>query len=102
MEKYYPTVDTWSVACIFYEIAHKKCLFCGDSEIDQIFKIFKILGTPTQSNWADVLKLKDFKTTFPKWASRDLESLCTKISSEGIDLLKKMLIYDPLERITPE
>lgn len=50
-EKYLPTVDSWSVGCIFYEIAHKKCLFCGDSEIDQIFKIFKVLGTPSDSVW---------------------------------------------------
>ena len=67
MEKYYPTVDTWSVGCIFYELAHKKCLFCGDSEIDQIFKIFRVLGTPTAGNWPDLLNLKDFKVTFPKW-----------------------------------
>lgn len=66
-EIYYPTVDTWSVGCIFYEIAHKKCLFCGDSEIDQIFKIFRVLGTPNESVWANVTKLKDFKATFPKW-----------------------------------
>lgn len=30
-EIYYPTVDIWSVGCIFYEIAHKRILFCGDS-----------------------------------------------------------------------
>ena len=39
----------------------------GDSEIDQIFKIFKVLGTPHESNWAEALKLPDFKATFPKW-----------------------------------
>ena len=33
----------------------------GDSEIDQIFKIFKVLGTPNENNWPDALKLKDFK-----------------------------------------
>jgi len=102
MEKYFPTVDTWSVGCIFYELAHKKCLFCGDSEIDQIFKIFRILGTPTPSTWPDLQNLKDFKPTFPKWTENSLESICTKISPEGIDLLKKMLIFDPINRITPE
>lgn len=72
MEKYYPTVDSWSVGCIFYELAHKKCLFCGDSEIDQIFKIFKMLGTPTQSSWPDIVNLKEFKVTFPKWTENNL------------------------------
>lgn len=39
----------------------------GDSEIDQIFKIFKVLGTPNDNNWSEALKLPDFKPTFPKW-----------------------------------
>lgn len=49
-------------------MAQKKPLFMGDSEIDQIFKIFKVLGTPNESNWPDALKLSDFKPTFPKWS----------------------------------
>jgi serine/threonine protein kinase len=80
-DKYYPTVDTWSVGCILYEIAHKKCLFCGDSEIDQLFRIFRVLGTPHQSIWPDVTNLKDFKATFPKWTQNTLDTICTKISS---------------------
>lgn len=39
-------IDMWSIGTIFYEMAHKKPLFYGDSEIGQIFKIFKVLGTP--------------------------------------------------------
>ncbi len=101
-EKYLPTVDIWSVGCILFEIAHKKCLFCGDSEIDQIFRIFRVLGTPTADSWPDAATLKDFKPTFPKWTANTLDTLCTKLPAEGIDLLKKMLIYDPAERITPE
>lgn len=78
-ETYFPTVDIWSVGCIFYEIAHKKCLFCGDSEIDQLFRIFRTLGTPSEAIWRDVTKLKDFKPTFPKWTQNSLESLCTRL-----------------------
>lgn len=66
-EKYSTSVDIWSLGCIFYEIAHKKILFCGDSEIDQIFKIFKLFGTPKEETWPGVTKLKEFKPTFPKW-----------------------------------
>jgi cyclin-dependent kinase len=92
----------WSVGCILYEIAHKKCLFCGDSEIDQLFKIFKILGTPTNKTWPDVLQLKDFKATFPKWSKNELEDINSKLSENGFDLLQKMLTYDPIDRITCE
>jgi cyclin-dependent kinase len=48
-------------------MVQRKPLFMGDSEIDQIFKIFKVLGTPNENNWPDALKLKDFKPTFPKF-----------------------------------
>jgi len=41
-------VDIWAVGCIFAELIEKKAIFRGDSEIDQIFKIFHILGTPTK------------------------------------------------------
>lgn len=100
--QYFPTVDMWSVGCIFYELAHKKCLFCGDSEIDQLFKIFRVMGTPTEANWPGVASLKDYKPTFPKWTGGELEGLCTKFGPEGVDLIKKLLVYDPAERLTPE
>jgi serine/threonine protein kinase len=93
---YYPTVDIWSVGCILYEIAHKKILFCGDSEIDQIFKIFQVMGTPSETLWKDVTKLKDFKPTFPKWRGGELDGMSNKLSKDGIDLVKKMLVYDPV------
>ena len=41
-------VDLWSTGCIFAEMAQRRPLFMGDSEIDQIFKIFKVLGTPNE------------------------------------------------------
>ena len=38
---YSTAIDIWSIGAIFYELAHKKPLFAGDSEIGQIFKIFR-------------------------------------------------------------
>ena len=45
-KEYSTPVDIWSLGLIFYEMAHRKPLFAGDSEIDQIFKIFQMYGTP--------------------------------------------------------
>ena len=45
-------------------------LFPGDSEIDQLFKIFRVLGTPTESTWPGVSQLPDFKDTFPQWQKK--------------------------------
>ena len=49
--EYSKAVDIWSVGCIFAELIEKKPLFTGDSEIDQIFKIFQFHGTPTPKEW---------------------------------------------------
>ena len=51
--KYGLPVDIWSVGTIFAEMAHHKHypLWPGDSEIDEIFKIFRTLGTPTEETW---------------------------------------------------
>jgi len=48
-------------------MAQLKPLFTGDSEIDQIFKIFKVLGTPHENNWPEALKLSEMKSAFPKF-----------------------------------
>ena len=42
-------------------------LFPGDSEIDELFKIFRLLGTPDDASWPGVTTLPDYKDTFPRW-----------------------------------
>jgi serine/threonine protein kinase len=46
LDEYCLGVDTWPVGCIIAELILKKPLFRGDSEIDQIFKILQMFGTP--------------------------------------------------------
>ena len=58
-------VDIWSLGSIFSEMMTNKALFPGDSEIDQIFKIFRVLGTPTSDIWPGVEELPDYKEDFP-------------------------------------
>uniref|UniRef100_F1L3C9 Cell division protein kinase 1 n=1 Tax=Ascaris suum TaxID=6253 RepID=F1L3C9_ASCSU len=98
--RYSMAVDIWSIGCIFAEMATKKPLFQGDSEIDELFRIFRVLSTPTESTWKGVSQLPDYKASFPKWRGNSLaEKLNKYLSPEGIDLLQKMLIYDPGKRI---
>ncbi len=59
----------------------------GDSEIDQIFKIFKVLGTPHDSNWPEALKLPDFKASFPRWKGIPMQEYVTGLDEIGIDML---------------
>jgi len=99
--KYYSTeVDIWSLGAIFSEMATHKVLFKGDSEIDQLFQIFRILGTPDEETWPGVCKLPDYKSTFPKWIKQSVSKFNPQLGDDGIDLLQKMLIYRPEERVT--
>jgi cyclin-dependent kinase len=93
-------VDLWSTGCIFAEMAQKKPLFMGDSEIDQIFKIFKVLGTPHENNWPDALKLPDFKPTFPKFKGVPMQQHTPILNEMEVDLLKGMTALDPNKRIS--
>ncbi|XP_076170539.1 cyclin-dependent kinase 1 isoform X1 [Ptiloglossa arizonensis] len=121
--RYSCAIDVWSIGCIFAEMATKKPLFQGDSEIDQLFRIFRydvnnmldcklteykiivdafcrILRTPTEEIWPGVTQLTDYKATFPNWTTNNLESQVRTLDADGLDLLQAMLIYDPVHRIS--
>uniref|UniRef100_A0A8C2BXH9 Cyclin-dependent kinase 1 n=1 Tax=Cyprinus carpio TaxID=7962 RepID=A0A8C2BXH9_CYPCA len=85
--RYSTPVDVWSIGTIFAELATKKPLFHGDSEIDQLFRIFRTLGTPNNEVWPDVESLPDYKNTFPKWKSGNLANTVKNLDKNGIDLL---------------
>ncbi|KAG9394509.1 cyclin-dependent kinase like [Carpediemonas membranifera] len=98
--KHYSTpVDMWSVGTILAEMITKKALFPGISEIDELFKIFQVLGTPTEAEWPGVTKLPDYKPTLPKFRPQGLESVLPGADPQAIDLIRKMLAYDPSQRI---
>jgi len=77
-------------------------LFQGDSEIDQLFRIFRVLRTPTEEIWPGVSELPDYKATFPKWNETSLEKQVARLADDkdGMDFLGEMLIYSPSERIS--
>jgi len=99
-KEYALPVDIWSVGCIFAEMVEKKPLFMGDSEIDQIFKIFMFHGTPTNTHWPGVTSLPDFKTTFPKFKGVQPENYFQNFDKVGLDLLMQMICLDPAKRIS--
>ncbi|KAL1488414.1 hypothetical protein ABEB36_014888 [Hypothenemus hampei] len=100
-EKMYCTgVDMWSLGCVMAEMLVKRALFPGDSEIDQLYKIFKILGTPNEDCWNGVTLLPDFKPVFPQWPAKNLQDLIRFHCVEEEQLLKAMLTFDPAKRKT--
>jgi len=75
-------------------------LFAGDSEIDQIFKIFQMYGTANEKTWPGITKLQDFKMTFPQFKSKGIHSYCTNFDAQALDLISNMIVYDPCKRIS--
>lgn len=74
-------------------------LFPGDSELQQLLHIFKLLGTPTEAEWAGVSKLRDWHE-FPAWRKQDLSKHFPTLGADGIDLMELMFAYTPSQRIT--
>ncbi|CAA7044211.1 unnamed protein product [Microthlaspi erraticum] len=81
---YSTAVDIWSVGCIFAEMIRRQALFPG---------------TPTDQQWPGVMALRDWHV-YPKWEPQDLSRAVPSLSPEGVDLLTKMLKYNPTERIS--
>jgi len=105
LNQYSVGLDMWSVGCIFAELFLRKPLFSGDSEIDQLFKIFQIFGTPNDSTLPGYRQFPDYNPEFPFWEGIGLSKLFqskmeVKIDNIAFDLLEKMLIMDPCKRIT--
>ncbi|XP_074871006.1 cyclin-dependent kinase 3 isoform X3 [Carettochelys insculpta] len=78
----------------------RKALFPGDSEIDQLFRIFRTLGTPTEAAWPGVTQLPDYKGNFPRWARKEMKEIVPNLDRDGRDLLAQLLLYDPDRRIS--
>ncbi|CAD1469756.1 hypothetical protein QLX08_009971 [Tetragonisca angustula] len=96
---YSNAVDVWSLGCIFAEMATRRALFPGDSEIDQLFRIFRTLGTPDENIWPGVSQLRDYTSMFPRWEPRSLDEVVPSFDSDAKDLLLRLLTYDPNQRI---
>ena len=71
----------------------------GDSDIDQLGKIFQKLGTPTLSQWPDLEWLPDF-VEYSSQIAQPWRKLCPTASDDALDLLSKMFTYDPKSRIS--
>eukprot|EP00105_Crassostrea_gigas_P008721 XP_011423389.1 PREDICTED: cyclin-dependent kinase 2 [Crassostrea gigas] len=92
--RFYSTpVDLWSLGCIFAEMMTRRALFQGDSEIDQLFRIFRTLGTPDESVWPGVSQLPDYKSSFPKWPQQSICSIVPHLTGDGLDLMAVSNIY---------
>lgn len=94
------SVDMWSVGCIFAELLTLRPLFPGKSEIDQLDKIFRVLGMPSERIWPGLSQLPHANKVAPiNQPYNCLDKIFPALSPAGIDLMGRLLAYDPARRI---
>lgn len=97
-EVYGDRLDLWSMLCTLYEVATEIVLFWGGSEIEQIVKIFRVLGVPTEETWPGVSRLPETGplklNIVPDSRPLSHEKLCPEYKV----LLQYGLVMDPNQR----
>lgn len=103
-KQYTAAVDIWSVGCIFAELLRRKPFLPGGDTKNQIEMIIDYFGTPTEEEINNIPKEKSRKLlrAFPKKKGKNMEIIFQNASPLAIDLLKKLLTFDPSKRITVE
>ncbi|KAL2462990.1 Cyclin-dependent kinase D-3 [Forsythia ovata] len=100
-KQYGPGVDVWAAACIFAELLLRRPFLQGNSDIDQLGKIFAAFGTPKPSQWPDMIYLPDY-VEYQYVPGQSLRTLFPMASDDALDLLSKMFMYDPKARISAQ
>jgi len=100
---YNSPIDIWAVGCIMAELYTFRPLFPGKSEIDEIFKICSVIGTPDKDDWLEGYQLAtamNFK--FPNFTRTSLTVLIPNASQEAVILMEDMLQWNPVKRPTAQ
>eukprot|EP01025_Chloroclados_australasicus_P006232 TRINITY_DN12026_c1_g1_i3.p1 TRINITY_DN12026_c1_g1~~TRINITY_DN12026_c1_g1_i3.p1 ORF type:complete len:352 (+),score=30.26 TRINITY_DN12026_c1_g1_i3:99-1154(+) len=104
---YGPAIDMWSLGCIFVELMIGHPLFSAESEIEQLDKIFRVLGTPTEQTWEGVIVLERVKMfqiykpqNFAELRNENGVPFANMIGGLAQDLVLSMITLNPNKRIT--
>ena len=98
---YTTNIDVWSAGCVFADLMLGQPIFPGDSGVDQLVEIIKVLGTPTREQIKEMNpNYTEFK--FPQIKAHPWQKVFrARTSPEAIDLVSRLLEYTPSARISP-
>ena len=96
---YNTSIDIWSAGCIMAEMYTGRPLFPGTTNEDQLQKIFRIMGTPSERSWPGISQFPEYKSNFHVYATQDLRMFLPQIDQVGLDLISRMLQLRPEMRI---
>mmetsp|Transcript_11132 Transcript_11132/g.34121 ORF Transcript_11132/g.34121 Transcript_11132/m.34121 type:complete len:386 (-) Transcript_11132:276-1433(-) len=98
---YTPAIDVWSAGCVMAELMLGKPLFPGESCVDQLVEIIKVLGTPGKEE-IEAMNRHYTEFKFPQIKAQPWNKVFkNRTSAEAIDLVKKLLQYRPEKRLDP-
>jgi len=93
-------IDVWSVGCVMAEMVLGEPIFCGESALDQLAEIIKILGTPTQTQILQMNPNSE-EVKLPKIKAKPWNKVLKNADPLLADLISKILVYNPKERFKP-
>lgn len=96
-------VDIWSVGCIFAELVWRRAFLPSATDAEHILQICQALGAPAESNWPGVSQLPlytNFAAEYPLKGRDAFRAYFPPLGELGVDLIMKMLTFDPRKRIT--
>merc|ERR1719174_1898748 len=99
---YNSPVDIWACGCMFVELFTRRPLFPGSSEVDQILRVLRLTGAPSDSNWKrgrQLLKRRGINQ-IPS-DRKPLEAVMAPFTrpANGLAFLRGFLLLDPLKRV---
>ncbi|XP_044736771.1 serine/threonine-protein kinase MAK [Chrysoperla carnea] len=100
---YNSSIDIWACGCIMAELYTFRPLFPGNSEIDQLFKICSVLGTPDRMDWPEGYQLaENMDFTFPRFTMTELSVVVPDASQVAVRIMEDMLRWNPIRRPTAQ
>jgi mitogen-activated protein kinase 1/3 len=102
VSKYSDKVDMWSVGCILAEMYYRKPLFKGEDYLDQLMRIFTVIGRPSKSDLKECIKSErgyKFIDNMVDYPAQDWRDIIPHASDEAIDLISKLLTFNTNQRL---
>ncbi|KAK7115796.1 cyclin-dependent kinase 7-like [Littorina saxatilis] len=98
-KQYSTGVDIWATGCIMAELLIRLPFLPGETDLDQLGRIFQVLGTPTEDDWPHVKALPDY-IQFRSYPKQPLKEIFTAAGDDLLEVLDQMMALNPLKRCT--